>query len=78
MALRSAAGHQPIHQDLVIIADSFGTLQAARHDADYNGNYDPVRASAMNHIDDAEAALKANPDVVEGPRVLSANQGTRP
>lgn len=59
-ALRSEAGTSGgrLPRDVVIIADAFQTLQAARHSADYDGNYDPVRAVTINHIEDAETALR--------------------
>lgn len=62
MALRSAAGASPgqaLPKDLVVVADTFVNLQAARHSADYDGNYDPVRAVTMNHVIDAEGALNS-------------------
>lgn len=57
MAIRTAAGGT-IHPDIVTVADAFQSLQQARHSADYDGNYDPVRAVTINHVQDAEAALK--------------------
>lgn len=60
MALRSACGHdQAFADDLVRVADSFITLQNARHDADYDGNYDPSRSVTLAHLDEAESAVKA-------------------
>lgn len=58
LALRSAA-MGAIPGDLVTVADAFRSLQEARHGADYDGNYDPVRAVTINHVQDAEAAVKA-------------------
>lgn len=57
MALRSAGGGR-VSPQLVTIADSFISLQEARHSADYDGNYDPVRAVTLNHVQDADAALR--------------------
>lgn len=58
MSIRSSAGGSVPRQP-VVVADALQTLQAARHSADYDGNYDPVRAVTINHVQDAEAALKA-------------------
>lgn len=57
-ALRSAGGRN-IPDSLVTVADAFQTLQEARHSADYDANYDPVRATTINHVIDAQAALKS-------------------
>lgn len=55
-ALRSAAvGTVPLR--VVTVADAFQSLQAAREAADYDGNYDPVRAVTLNHVQDAKEAL---------------------
>lgn len=67
MAIRSAVGlHRTswsstdrLPEQLVVVADAFQSLQEARHRADYDGKYDPVRAVTVNHIDDASVALKA-------------------
>lgn len=59
MALRSPCDGQ-IPSQLLLVAGSFMSLQDARHSADYDGNFDPVRATTRNHIEDAEAALKAS------------------
>lgn len=58
MAVRSAAGGSGVPAALVTVADAFQTLQEARHSADYDGNYDPVRAVTINHVEDATAALR--------------------
>ncbi len=58
MAIRSA-GRNRVAADLITVADAFRTLQQARHSADCDGNYDPVRAVTINHVEDAEAALTA-------------------
>lgn len=57
MAIRSAGGGTA-PTELVTVADAFQTLQAARRSADYDGNDDPVRAVTVNHVQDAEAAVK--------------------
>lgn len=57
MAIRSACKQQ-VPVELIQIADAFQTLQSARHSADYDGNYDPVRAVTVNHVDDAEQAIE--------------------
>lgn len=59
MAIRSAGGGT-VPTELVTVADAFQTLQAARHSADYDGNYDPVRAVTVNHVQDADAVLRAS------------------
>lgn len=43
---------------LIGVADAFQSLHEARTSADYDGNYDPVRAVTINHIQDAKAALE--------------------
>lgn len=58
MSLRAATG-STIPADLLLVADAFRSLQEARHLADYDGNYDPVRAVTINHVQDAEAAVRA-------------------
>lgn len=60
MALRAAAGSHPaaFPSQLVTVADAFQSLQEARHEADYDGNYDPVRAVTVNHVQDADAAVR--------------------
>lgn len=58
MAIRTSAGGA-VPRDLVVVADAFQSLQDARHKADYDGNYDPVRAVTINHVDDARAAVEA-------------------
>ncbi|MFT4051724.1 MAG: hypothetical protein QM677_05675 [Microbacterium sp.] len=55
-AIRSACGGS-VPSGVVTIADAFQSLQAARVDADYDGNYDPVRAVTLNHVQDARQAL---------------------
>lgn len=57
-ALRHAAGGT-IPPQLLLVADAFQTLQEARHSADYDGTYDPIRPVTINHVEDAEAALQA-------------------
>lgn len=57
VSIRSACGGTvPIR--MVTVADAFQSLQAARESADYDGNYDPVRAVTINHVQDARAALE--------------------
>ena len=56
-ALRSAAGQDPLPTRVVTVADAFQSLQEARTAADYDGNYDPVRAVTINHVQDADQAL---------------------
>lgn len=56
-SIRSAGDGVP--SQLVVVADAFQALQSARHSADYDANYDPVRAVTINHVQDAETALKA-------------------
>lgn len=58
MALRTANGGA-VPPDLLTLADGFQQLQDAGHRADYDGNYDPVRAVTLNHVDDSETALKS-------------------
>lgn len=59
MALRSVSPQQVIPTDLLQVAESFISLQEARHRADYDGNYDPVRSVTINHVQDAEVAVHA-------------------
>lgn len=67
MSIRSAAGlggvtwtpGDRLPSQVVVVADAFQTLQEARHSADYDGNYDPVRAVTINHVADADAAIRA-------------------
>lgn len=56
IALRAAGGGS-VPLSVLKIADAFRTLQEARHSADYDGNYDPVRSVTIGHITDAEQAL---------------------
>lgn len=58
MAIRSSSGGE-VPSQLVLVADAFQSLQEARHRADYDGNYDPVRLVAMNHVQEADAAVRA-------------------
>lgn len=58
MALRASAGGQ-IDPRVVLVADSFQSLQNARHQADYDGSYDPYKPVTLSHIDDAQAAVEA-------------------
>lgn len=48
----------PTHVDLLRVADAFLTLQAARHDADYNHAYDIKRLEARLLIDTARDAIE--------------------
>lgn len=57
MILRATWSDTP-SADLQFVADTFASLQDARHQADYDGNYDLTKQVTINHIDDAEAALK--------------------
>lgn len=59
MAIRSAAGSFSPPKELILLAEGFQQLQNARHRADYDGNYDPVRAVTVGHVLDAEAAVHA-------------------
>lgn len=56
VSIRAAAGGT-VPGGLETVADAFQSLQAAREDADYDGNYDPVRAVTLNHVQDAKQAL---------------------
>lgn len=56
--LRSSAGGE-INPRLVAVAEAFQSLQQARHSADYDGNYDPVRAVTLQHVEDCQTALDA-------------------
>lgn len=56
-SLRSACGGTVSH-DLLVVADAFKSLQDARHDADYNGNYDPSRAVTLAHVQEASLAVR--------------------
>lgn len=58
MAIRTS-GNGSVPDRLQTVADAFQSLQDARHSADYDGNDDPVRAVTLNHVDQAEEALKA-------------------
>jgi len=56
-AIRAAcAGAVP--SDLVQLADAFISLREARHLADYDGNYDPVRGVTRLSVEQARAAIK--------------------
>lgn len=57
MSIRSSA-NGTMNDRLVTVADAFQSLQAARESADYDGNYDPVRAVTVNHVQDAQQALR--------------------
>lgn len=59
MALRSSSGRTAVTSQLILVADAVQTLQLARHSADYDANYDPIRAVTINHVQDARAALKS-------------------
>lgn len=58
MILRTCWDRNP-PSELLFVADTFSSLQDARHQADYDGNYDPTKQVTINHVDDAEAALKS-------------------
>lgn len=53
------SGGRGVPPQLLLVADAFQSLQDARHSADYDGNYDPVRWVTISFIDDAEEAVKA-------------------
>ncbi|MGH3585698.1 MAG: hypothetical protein ACRDQ0_05200 [Pseudonocardia sp.] len=46
-------------RELAQVADAFRSLQEARHRADYDGNYDPVRAVTLEHVAVAEEAVRS-------------------
>lgn len=50
---------QPIQDELLLVAETFIDLQRARHEADYSSSYDPVRYATVDHVNSAQAALKA-------------------
>lgn len=78
MAIRSASGGLPGWR-LVIVVDAFQSLQAARVSADYDGNYSPVRAVTINHVQDAKAALKETRLLWNGQQTSGAwGSGTDP
>lgn len=58
MAIRAANGGV-VPDELVQLADAFQDLQAARHSADYDGNYDPARAVTLAHVEAAQQGLEA-------------------
>lgn len=58
MAIRTTNGGV-VPDELQRLADAFITLQSLRHSADYDGNYDPVRATTLSHVDMAEDGLEA-------------------
>lgn len=53
------AGDGVVPPRLVEVADTFGNLQRLRHEADYDGSYDPVRAATLSHVQSASHALAA-------------------
>ncbi|HLR92968.1 MAG TPA: hypothetical protein VK053_00445 [Jiangellaceae bacterium] len=74
MAIRSAS-RGAIPPGLLTVADAFQSLQAARESADYDGNYDPVRAVTVNHIEDARAALTETRFLWTGQKAPGARRG---
>lgn len=60
MALREASQGHGIPSKLIVVADSFQSLQNARHRADYDSIYDPFRPVTLSHVADATAAVKAS------------------
>ncbi len=58
-SIRSAAAGA-VPPGVVTVVDAFQSLQLAREAADYDGNYDPVCAVTLNHVQDAQGALAAS------------------
>lgn len=58
--LLHAAGSGGLPSELELLAEAFLELQDARHRADYDGDFNPLRAVALNHISSADAALSAS------------------
>ena len=56
--LRTSSG-RPVPPDLLLVAEAFGELQDARHDADYSNDYDPVRYTTIAQVDLADRAVRA-------------------
>jgi len=54
--LLRADPHRPVAPKLLTLAESFIELQDARHDADYNNDYDPVRYATQDHVATATLA----------------------
>lgn len=48
-----------IDPDLSSVAASFDKLQQARHGADYDPEYDAIRADTLRHVTDAKATVEA-------------------
>lgn len=55
--LRGALKTQPPTQ-LLQLAEAFQSLQLARHEADDNHDYDPIRYVTLEHVETADLALK--------------------
>ena len=49
----------PIPRPLLTVANTFVSLQDARHDADYSNQYDPVRFTTREHVQSADLAVRA-------------------
>ncbi|WP_030452994.1 hypothetical protein [Herbidospora cretacea] len=48
-----------VDPDLVLVADSFGELQALRHVADYDPGYVAARTATLSHVRRARTAVEA-------------------
>jgi hypothetical protein len=55
--LRGRSGSVP--DKLLLVAETFVELQDRRHEADYSNDYDPVRYATLDHVDSADAAVRA-------------------
>ncbi|GAB1817742.1 hypothetical protein [Herbidospora sp. RD11066] len=48
-----------VDPDLALLSESFGKLQQLRHAADYDPDYDAVRAETLEHVADAKTTIEA-------------------
>ncbi len=48
-----------VDPDLTLLSESFSELQQLRHAADYDPEYDAVRAETLEHVTKAKTAIEA-------------------